>query len=307
MTRLACITFFLIAGTVVHAHPGVGIVEDSRGNVFYTDLKQVWRIAPDGAKTVAVPNVHTHELYVDAEDNLFGEHLWYEGDATKRWGHRVWRLARDGTLTDVIPAREGFLSDYSFVRDKAGNMYWADRGTAGERAVIKRRSPNGMIMSHASGDFRDIRWMTAAADGTLFFIDQGDLRRVSPQGKVSTLVSRLSSHDRPPQSVANRHYHQGLWTDRDGNVYVAVTEERLVLKIGKEAKKTVVARTVQPETSAGAARAGLPRLLAGIATESWSPTSGMVDRSGSLWLLEYSSRHQVRVRRITQDGKERVY
>ena len=29
---------------------------------------------------MAVPNVHTHGLALDARDNLYGEHLWYEGD-----------------------------------------------------------------------------------------------------------------------------------------------------------------------------------------------------------------------------------
>src|SRR5262245_59205077 len=72
------------------AHPGVGIVINSKGTVFYTDLVQVWRIATDGNRSVAVPNVHTHELYIDAHDNLYGEHLWYEGPSTNRWGHRVW-------------------------------------------------------------------------------------------------------------------------------------------------------------------------------------------------------------------------
>lgn len=64
----------------VQAHPGIGILEDSKGNVFYTDLKQVWKISPSGEKTVAVPGVHTHELYLDGDDNLYGEHLWYTGE-----------------------------------------------------------------------------------------------------------------------------------------------------------------------------------------------------------------------------------
>ncbi len=54
------------------AHPGVGIVKDSKGNIYYTDLKQVWKITK-GNKTVVVPDVHTHELYVDQNDNLYGE------------------------------------------------------------------------------------------------------------------------------------------------------------------------------------------------------------------------------------------
>jgi len=42
------------------AHPGVGIVVDSRGNVFYTDLEQVWMIDRAGRRSVTVPNVHSH-------------------------------------------------------------------------------------------------------------------------------------------------------------------------------------------------------------------------------------------------------
>src|SRR5262245_63773220 len=111
----------LLAGTSALAHPGVGIVQDGRGNVYFTDLKQVWKIAPDGQKSIVVPNVHTHELCLDADGNLYGEHLSAEGD---RWRHRVWRLQRDGAVSDVIPTREGFLRDYSFVRDSSGTMYW---------------------------------------------------------------------------------------------------------------------------------------------------------------------------------------
>src|SRR5262245_27270327 len=145
--------------STAQAHPGIGIVRDSRGNVFFTDLKQVWKIAPGGEKSVAVPNVHTHELCLDSADNLYGEHLWYEGDATKKWGHRVWRLAADGTLADAIPAREGFLNDDSFVRDRAGNRYWVD---IHDKTIVKKRATDGSITMHAKHDFRDPRWMTAA-------------------------------------------------------------------------------------------------------------------------------------------------
>jgi len=74
--------FAVVAG----AHPSVSIVIDSGGNVYYSDLEQVWRVAPDGSKTVAVPHVHTHELFLDPQDNLYGEHLWYEGGRHEKVG-----------------------------------------------------------------------------------------------------------------------------------------------------------------------------------------------------------------------------
>jgi hypothetical protein len=70
MKKGLCLLVLVVVSAVAEAHPGIGIVQDRQRNIFYTDLKQVWKIAPDGRKTVAVPNVHTHELSLDAEGNL---------------------------------------------------------------------------------------------------------------------------------------------------------------------------------------------------------------------------------------------
>ncbi|MCI0336665.1 MAG: hypothetical protein L0226_03740 [Acidobacteria bacterium] len=277
MKRLFFVLILLSVGATARAHPGIGIVQDSRGNIFYTDAKQIWKIAPDGTKSIAVPNVHTHELCIDAEDNLYGEHLWYEGDATKKWGHRVWCLKRDGTIVDVFPAREGFLKDYSFLRDRAGNMYWADRGA---QTIIKKRSPDGKITIHAAADFRDVGWMTATFDGQIFLIDNGDLRRITPDGKVTTVAVKPSERKPPPAKASNRYYHMGLWVDATGNVYVAVAGERLVLKVRADGSSMVVARS-----SGG-----------------WSPSGGLFDRDGNMWLLEFSATNEVRARRIKRNG-----
>ena len=81
----------LLFPTASRAHPGVGIVSDRWGNIFYTDLKNVYKISPSGEKTVAVARVHTHELALDSAGNLYGEHLWYTGEADNRWRRYVWR------------------------------------------------------------------------------------------------------------------------------------------------------------------------------------------------------------------------
>jgi sugar lactone lactonase YvrE len=269
----------LLAEAAAEAHPGVGIVQDRRGNVFFTDLKQVWKITADGQMSVWVANVHTHELCLDAEDKLYGEHLW---GAEGGWRHRVWCMKPDGSLIEVISVREGLLRDYSFVRDGAGNMYWADRS---ERSCIKKRSPDGKITTHAKADFRVVQWMTATPDGTLFLMDAGDLRRVAPDGKVTTVVATLSEHKPPPADIAERNYHMGIWTDKDGSVYVAVARERLVLRVNADGETKVVARS----------------------GESWSPSGGMFDSAGNLWLLEYDAANVVRARRISHDGPERTF
>jgi hypothetical protein len=161
-------------------------------------------------------------------------------------------------------------------------MYWADRGA---RTVLKKRSPDGRVTTYATADFRDVRWMTAQPDGTLFLIDHGDLRRVAPDGKVTTIVARLSARKPPPAAVRERHYHMGLWTDRGGNVYVAVAKERLVLKVRTDGTTKVAARS----------------------SWGWAPAGGLFDRNGNLWLLEYNLINKVRVRRIDRSGQERIF
>lgn len=262
------------------AHPSVSVVIDSRGNVFYSDLHQVWRIAPDGRKSVAVPRVHTHELCLDAADNLYGEHLWYEGEATNRWGHRVWKRAPDGRLSEVIPPTAGFLQNYSFVRDGAGNMYWVDRTTS----EIRRRTTDGRIGIMARGKFRDARWMTVTADGIVYMVDGRDLLRIA-NGRIQTLARNLSSPHLTRPFVGEHHLLMGLWTDARGNVYVADQAGGEVKRVGTDGHVAVIARSSLP----------------------WAPTGGMFDRRGSLWLLEYSMTNAARVRRIEANGRETIY
>jgi hypothetical protein len=259
---------------------------DSRGNVFYTDLKQVWKISPEGRKPIAVANVHTHELCLDDKDNLYGEHLWYEGEATDKWGHYVWKLHADGTLEQVIKPREGFREDYqdcSFVRDRLGNMYWADRRTP---MIIRKRTPDGAITDFCkTHDFRDIRWMTVSAEGTVYLTDDEDLRRITPDGAVSTIARNLKERRLFEFFFGDQHNLMGLWLDAGSNVYVAVMGGRQVKKVAKDGRVEVVARSSAP----------------------WSPTGGLIAPNGDLWLLEYSTMNAARVRQIRRDGTEKIY
>src|SRR4051812_2022191 len=269
-----------LAGSAA-AHPGVGIVMDRQGNVFYTDLTHVWKINPQGKKSIAVRNVHTHELCLDAAGNLYGEHLWYEGEATNRWGHRVWRLGPDGKLTDVIPPRQGFLRDYSFVRDAAGSMYWMEREP---RFLIRKRAPDGAISTLAAcPNCRQVGWMTATADGTVRFLDAGNLIEVSPAGALRTVAKNLQERLLTQPQVNEPHLLMGLWTDVERNTYIASYGARLVKKVTPAGQ--VVARSQLP----------------------WSPTGGLVAPNGDLWLLECSYTNAVRVRRIGRDGRVTVF
>ena len=113
----------------------------------------------------------------------------------------------------------------------------------------------------------------------------GDLRRISAEGKVTTVATRLSARNLPPANVSQRNYHMGLWTNKEGRVYVAVAMERLVLHVREDGRAEVPARSGAP----------------------WSPSGGIFAGDGSLWLLEYNSANSVRARHVGLDGKEQIF
>lgn len=268
MKTLLALSFLL--ATAALAHPPVGIAVDGRGNVYYSDLAQVWRQAPDGTRAVVVPNVHTHELFLDAAGNLYGEHLRYEGEATNRWWHSFWRRSPDGRITRIVAEHEPFHNEdaaFTLVRDAAGNNYWANPET---KAVMR----NGQIL--AKGPFRDVRWMTVTPEGTLYFVDLPDLMRISPRGEVTTLVRDLAGTRTLRPDVELRHAVMGLWTDRAGNVYAADYANGQVKRITPNGRVTVIAESHLP----------------------WAVTGGTIAPNGDLWLLETSVTNAVRVRKI---------
>jgi hypothetical protein len=261
----------LVTALPIFAHPGIGIVTNSKGEIFYTDTEHVWKISPDGkSKKVVVPNVHTHELYMDSQDNLYGEHLWYEGEASDKWGHYVWKYDARGKLIKVKPDAEGFLKNYSFVRDKAGNMYQLISSKNGSDWM--KISPKQKVEWLATVPTKDVRWQFYSRNGTFYYVDDNDLCKiVETQAVVVTPdVDGIKGED-PKRKPNNSIF--GMWDDPAGNIYVAVTGKKTVKKIAADGRVLVVYQS--PGT--------------------WMPTGGIVDQKGQLWVLEANEVNHVRV------------
>jgi sugar lactone lactonase YvrE len=263
--------------------PPVSVVMDGRGFVYYSDLQNVWRISPDGARTIAVIGVHTHQLYVDAENRLYGEDATID-EATGRPYHRVWRLDPDGTLTDVIPRRAGSLWDYGdfgFVRDRMGVAY-----------VLQHSGGPALVRIGATGRVTRTTLPRAEPGFALPMDDRvvitagRDLLRADPR-RQNAMVWKENLAGLTPRvvEVEDRHALLGLWRDPQGQIYVAAYAGAAVIRIGTDGETSIVARS----------------------PDGWAPSGGMVGPDDSLWLLEMSSAGQVRVRRVMSDGTEQVY
>jgi hypothetical protein len=272
MRKILLIAFSLLPA-IAFAHPGIGIVKDSKGNIYYTDLKQVWKISTNGSRAVVVPHVHTHELYMDANDNLYGEHLWYNGEQLNTWGSYAWCLHTNGKLDTVVASHEGFLEEYSFCRDSFGSQYWAERFTVSR---IKKKTPDGKITTIVQGRFKDIRWMHVTPAGVVYFVDLLDVYKIDQRGQLSLLVKGLARQPSLLSLHSARHSIFGIWLDEQNNIYAAVSSERTVKKITQEGKVSDVVYSLFP----------------------WSPVSGLFDEKGNLWLMEFNMLNETRVRKI---------
>lgn len=267
---LSCLFLFIL--NIIKAHPGIGIVKDSKGNIYYTDLERVWKITPGGKRSVAVSGVHTHELYMDDSDRLFGEHLWYNGEQLDTWGHYVWCLENDGTLVKVIEPKSGFLVDYSFNRDGAGNMYWANLSITTQ---FKKKTRDGDISTIAEGKFSDVRWMHATNGGTVYFSNHTDIYKLE-NGQFILMAKQLGAQPGILENQPVKHSVFGIWLDKDDNVYVALASGQVVKRITQDKKVTDF--IYSPGT--------------------WRPGGGLFDDSGNLWLMEIDAMNKVRVRKI---------
>lgn len=253
------------------AHPGAGIVRDRQGNVFYTDLERVWRIGADGRKSVAVPDVHTHELMLDSAGNLFGEDSRYQGG--DRWRVRVWRRAPDGRTTDVVPWRDGFWREHGLTRDARGATYWAS--CPARRCTLSRRDADGRVavVARPAAFAHQVNWLAATADGAVVLVHGEDVARVDTSGRLTTLARSVGRN------------LMGIEPQADGSVLVAAWGDGAVKRVGRDGRVTVAARSARP----------------------WAPSGVTRAPDGALWLLETSTTNAVRVRRVAPDGQSRSY
>ncbi len=264
-----------LAPTAGIAHPAIGIVVDRDGAVFFSDTEHVWRIGPEGTKSIAVRDVHTHELWLDADGNLFGEHLRY---VDGRWEHRIWKRGRDGAITDAIGMRGGFREDYSdffFARDARGAMYWLDGRSP---AVVRTRLDGGPVRTMGELAVKDPVWLAATPAGAVLFSSYGVVWRVSGDGKPARLPEAVSRS-------RDRFAVMGLSEDRSGNIYAAAFEDRAVRRITPSGQVSTVVRT----------------------PNGWRPTGVAIAADGAVWVLEASLTNAQRVRRVDPSGRVHVY
>jgi hypothetical protein len=258
----------------VWAHPGVGIVKDSKGNIYYTDLHQVWKIT-NGNKTIVIPGVHTHELYVDKNDNLYGEGGYYDEKHIKFY-HYLWVYRPNGKLDTVIGMTEQYVrQNFSLARDKKGTEYYMKRFLRphSDTNHIYRKSPDGKETIFASGNFKQVNWLHPQDDGTLLYVLNNAIYKVDTLGNIELVKEHIVKTKPSSKFSGNNILIWGVWQDNAKNIYAAVFSDQSVKKIDANGNITDIYKS----------------------TGNWTPLHGVFDNNNNLWVLEGSEKNDVRV------------
>ena len=259
---------------IVQAHPGIGIVKDSKGNIYYTDLQKVWKIT-NGNRAVIIPDVHTHELYVDNNDNLYGEGGYYDEKSSKFY-HYLWVYRANGKIDTVIGMKEAYVhQDFSLARDKSGNEYYVKRFLVPHTDTIHiyRKSPGKTETIFATGNFKNVNWLHPQDDGGLLYVVNNAIYRVDSSGNISLVKDQVGNEKPSFKFSGNNITMWGVWQDNAKNIYAAVFSDQAVKKIDANGNIKIVYKS----------------------SGNWAPLSGVFDNNNRLWVLEGSDKNDVRV------------
>ena len=219
----------------------------------------------------------------------------------------VRRLEADGMVWTIAGSREG-PGDNDGVRSGArfywpsgiavgadGALYVTDTGNR----TIRRVTPGGSTFHFAgsgesgtsdgtglSAQFYSPAFITADVDGNLYVTDGRRIRKVTPQGVVTT-------HPASEGLVAEvelGHYLQGLAVDSRGIVYVA--DRSAIRKVMPDGTVTTFAGSVDASGHADGVGA-----VARFGSELTAPRDVAIDRAGNLYVTDGSV-----IRKITPDA-----
>jgi sugar lactone lactonase YvrE len=266
------------------AHPGSGILVDRLGQIYFIDTGSgLWKIDTRGAVTHLSP-LRNHWLAIDPSDRFTTGHLPTDAG-------RDWVITAAGTNPTIL-----ISTDFPLVIGQDGNLFYPS--VRERKARILRTKPNGdtstfitLPRSVAGAPLGWINGITTGTDGSLYYTEDKAVRRISAQGRVSTVViiSPLAAGPAIPGSDS-RPYLRGLKVSADGTVYVADAADARVLKITPDGK---ISTLVQLETP-------------------WAPTDVAIF-GDVVYVLEFTHdggddrlTWMPRIRKITPDGKSTI-
>ena len=270
----------------VFAHPGSGIVIDRLGQVYFVDMVSgIWRIDVHGT-LIHIPGPAFHWMTLDAGGRFSRTRL------PSGSGGEVVRIGVDPTVI--------LASSYPIAFGKDDNLYFPSHGIGAPVQLLKML-PSGQTSIVASfpattagTPLRDLNGLAAGPQGSLYYTEPNAIRRISKDGRVSTVAQNIvlaTCGSVPGMGSADHPLLRGLDVDAGGTVYVAATGCGSVLRVAPDGRVSILFQT----------------------EGAWSPT-GVALFGDDVYVLEFlgaasdNRREMVpRVRKIAPDGTTRIF
>ncbi len=238
-----------------------GLTLDNNGNLYTVDVidPRVRKISPEGFVTrfagtgiegfadgraevaqfgeeaSGITSDNQGNIYVSDLDNSRIRKISATGDVTTVAGNGIAGYV-DGKA-DVAQ----FSSPTGIVIDKQGNLFVADLNR------VRKIATSGVVSTFAGGDssgYRDgqqrealfsiISDMVIDKDGNIYLSDGNRIRKITPQGIVSTIAGSTPGYQDGDASSAKFFSPIGLAIDKQGNIYVADLSNHRIRKISFE-------------------------------------------------------------------------
>ncbi len=235
---------------------------DGKGNIYSADARD-----PRIRKITATAGVTT---YAGAEEEGFAdgpaESSRFRGEnriATDTEGNvfisdaqnnRIRKISVSGIVTTLAGSDtagfkdgQGKIAQFNFpcgiAVDKLGNVFVSD----GSNFCIRKITPEGWVSTiagkkkqgHVDGDsgvalFEFPTDMVVDGQDNVYVVDLSRIRKISPQGIVSTIAGSIDGFQDGEGASAKFFTPDGLGIDAQGNIYVADTNNNRIRKISLE-------------------------------------------------------------------------
>jgi len=236
------------------------LVIDGLGNIFTLDAAdaRVRKITPAGIVSTYAGAVARGYAEGSALSARFGQSFGIVMDANGNIyiadsdNHRIRKITSQGIVSTVAGSdtagfTNGDVSSAKFffpqgcVLDREGNLFVADQNR------IRKITPSGMVSTlagtdtsgNADGDatkasFSLIEDMVIDDQSNLYVTDENRIRKITPQGVVTTIAGSIQGYKDGDGSIAKFNSPIGLGIDTQGNIYVADFNNSLIRKISFE-------------------------------------------------------------------------
>src|SRR5438128_8787030 len=255
----AAIVVCLCSGREAKAHVGTGIDLDREGRIYFTDTYHncIWRLESNGTVTPVVRGVHLDYLIVSEDGYVY---LIKDG---------IWKISPQGAMIEVLNSNQFPEGSRPLCIDRQANIYFINSDDHSKHgAEISKITPVGKVTVIVGSDrerqdgqggeippFSHVNSAICAADGSLYLRDDETIRRVAPDGTISTLAhseDAAMAEDGEERLVRT----MGMAVDAAGNVYVANYWKRAVMKVTPDGLVSAIATAAWPWVPVGVAISG---------------------------------------------------